>query len=139
MEFSYNMKLLLLDENNKVVEDQLFLDEVKNILCQSNSCTLFWNGKYHIFSYQWIKKDLDELEKYFMGDLFLCPIYTFENVLEEHVQQILSRFETKYSIIFYIHKIIGEKKICKDCFIIKRDGIVRVLCDKNPRHKQRQG
>ena len=118
MEFSYNMKLLLLDENNKVVEDQLFLDEVKNILCQSNSCTLFWNGKYHIFSYQWIKKDLDELEKYFMGDLFLCPIYTFENVLEEHVQQILSRFETKYSIIFYIHKIIGEKKICKDCIDI---------------------
>jgi large subunit ribosomal protein L36 len=31
------------------------------------------------------------------------------------------------------------KKICKDCTIIKRKGVVRVLCDKNPRHKQRQG
>ena len=31
------------------------------------------------------------------------------------------------------------KKICKDCKIIKRDRVVRVICDANPRHKQRQG
>ncbi len=31
------------------------------------------------------------------------------------------------------------KKICKDCQIIKREGVVRVLCKKNPKHKQRQG
>ncbi|BBB32907.1 large subunit ribosomal protein L36 [Thermotomaculum hydrothermale] len=30
------------------------------------------------------------------------------------------------------------KKICKDCKIIKRKGVVRVIC-KNPKHKQRQG
>ena len=30
------------------------------------------------------------------------------------------------------------KKICKECNIIRRQGVVRVLC-KNPRHKQRQG
>ena len=30
------------------------------------------------------------------------------------------------------------KKICKDCNVIRRQGVVRVLC-KNPRHKQRQG
>lgn len=30
------------------------------------------------------------------------------------------------------------KKICKDCIVIRRQGVVRVLC-KNPRHKQRQG
>ena len=30
------------------------------------------------------------------------------------------------------------KKICKDCRIIKRHGVVIVIC-KNPRHKQRQG
>jgi len=30
------------------------------------------------------------------------------------------------------------KKICRDCKIIKRKGVIRVLC-KNPRHKQRQG
>ena len=30
------------------------------------------------------------------------------------------------------------KKICENCKIIKREGILRVIC-KNPRHKQRQG
>ena len=31
------------------------------------------------------------------------------------------------------------KKICNDCRIIKRKGVVRVICKKNPKHKQRQG
>jgi large subunit ribosomal protein L36 len=31
------------------------------------------------------------------------------------------------------------KRICESCKIIKRRGIVRVICKANPRHKQRQG
>ncbi|MBP9038470.1 MAG: 50S ribosomal protein L36 [Candidatus Syntrophosphaera sp.] len=31
------------------------------------------------------------------------------------------------------------KKLCKDCRIIKRNGIIRVICSSNPKHKQRQG
>ncbi len=31
------------------------------------------------------------------------------------------------------------KKRCKDCKVIRREGVVRVICKKNPRHKQRQG
>ena len=30
------------------------------------------------------------------------------------------------------------KKICNDCKIIKRAGVVRCIC-KTPKHKQRQG
>ena len=30
------------------------------------------------------------------------------------------------------------KRICNKCQIIKRHGIVRVICE-NPKHKQRQG
>jgi large subunit ribosomal protein L36 len=30
------------------------------------------------------------------------------------------------------------KKICPKCKVIKRKGVVRVICT-NPRHKQRQG
>ncbi len=30
------------------------------------------------------------------------------------------------------------KKMCKDCKIIRRKGVVRVICS-NPKHKQRQG
>ncbi|PID30070.1 MAG: 50S ribosomal protein L36 [Candidatus Cloacimonadota bacterium] len=31
------------------------------------------------------------------------------------------------------------KVMCKDCRIIKRRGVIRVICSSNPRHKQRQG
>lgn len=31
------------------------------------------------------------------------------------------------------------KIICKDCRIIKRFGVIRVICSSNPKHKQRQG
>ena len=31
------------------------------------------------------------------------------------------------------------KKICSECKIVRRQGKVRVICKKNPKHKQRQG
>ncbi len=31
------------------------------------------------------------------------------------------------------------KKICDKCKIVRRCGVVRVICKKNPRYKQRQG
>lgn len=31
------------------------------------------------------------------------------------------------------------KKICEHCKIVKRRGVLRVICKKNPRHKQKQG
>ena len=34
--------------------------------------------------------------------------------------------------------LLSFKKICRKCKIIKRNGVVRVICT-DPRHKQRQG
>ncbi|MDZ7315543.1 MAG: 50S ribosomal protein L36 [candidate division KSB1 bacterium] len=31
------------------------------------------------------------------------------------------------------------KKLCAYCKVIRRKGQVRVICSRNPRHKQRQG
>ena len=31
------------------------------------------------------------------------------------------------------------KPICEHCKVIRRNGVVRIICKKNPRHKQRQG
>ena len=31
------------------------------------------------------------------------------------------------------------KPICEHCKVIRRRGVVRVICKRNPRHKQRQG
>jgi large subunit ribosomal protein L36 len=31
------------------------------------------------------------------------------------------------------------KRLCEGCKIVKRKNVVRVICNKNLRHKQRQG
>lgn len=31
------------------------------------------------------------------------------------------------------------KRMCKDCKVIRREGVVRIICKANPQHKQRQG
>jgi large subunit ribosomal protein L36 len=31
------------------------------------------------------------------------------------------------------------KKVCAKCTVIRRKGVVRVICTANSRHKQRQG
>jgi len=31
------------------------------------------------------------------------------------------------------------KKICDQCKVVRREGVVRVICSAKPRHKQRQG
>jgi large subunit ribosomal protein L36 len=35
--------------------------------------------------------------------------------------------------------LASVKKICRNCKIVRRKGVVRVICSKDPRHKQRQG
>ena len=31
------------------------------------------------------------------------------------------------------------KRICRSCKVVKRNGVVRVICSSDPKHKQRQG
>ena len=31
------------------------------------------------------------------------------------------------------------KPICKDCRVVKRKGVIRVVCKTSKKHKQRQG
>ena len=35
--------------------------------------------------------------------------------------------------------LASVKKICRNCKIIRRKGVVRVICTADARHKQRQG
>ena len=116
MEFTHNLKLLLVDKEKKVVmEDEAFLDEIKDILCQNNTCILDWNGKTQPFTYQWHKRNLTEVESQLMGDLFSRPIYEFDTILVRHVEQILSKIvNQEYTIVFYVTRLIGDKRISSD-------------------------
>lgn len=31
------------------------------------------------------------------------------------------------------------RKVCEKCRVVRRKGVVRVICTADPRHKQRQG
>jgi large subunit ribosomal protein L36 len=31
------------------------------------------------------------------------------------------------------------KPICEHCKVVRRRGVVRIICKRNPKHKQRQG
>lgn len=31
------------------------------------------------------------------------------------------------------------KRVCERCKIVRRNGVIYVMCTSNPRHKQRQG
>lgn len=31
------------------------------------------------------------------------------------------------------------KPLCRNCKVVKRAGVVRVICSSDPKHKQRQG
>ncbi|MFH1295526.1 MAG: 50S ribosomal protein L36 [bacterium] len=31
------------------------------------------------------------------------------------------------------------KKMCRDCKVLRRKRVVRVVCKRDPKHKQRQG
>jgi len=31
------------------------------------------------------------------------------------------------------------KPICEHCRVVKRKGVTRIICKRNPKHKQRQG
>jgi len=31
------------------------------------------------------------------------------------------------------------KPMCEHCKVIRRNGVVRIICSRNPKHKQRQG
>ena len=34
---------------------------------------------------------------------------------------------------------VSVKKMCRYCKIVRRHGVVRIICNSDPRHKQRQG
>ena len=59
------------------------------------------------------------------------------------MEELFCDIKTKVNNVFNKGNIMkvrtSVKKICEDCRIVKRTGVVRVICERNLRHKQRQG
>jgi len=113
MIYSHNLKVLLLDNSKNIIEDELVLNEIKDVLSKSNTISLLLNGKLENITINWERQRLSKMQDYFMGDLFANPIYEFDSIILNHTREVISKIECKYIIKFYISRIISDKIINK--------------------------
>ena len=115
---THNLKIILVDSSGNIVVDHDFLEEIKTALCQLNTKKIKWNGKIIDITIKWRRKELTNIEKQFMGDLYSCPVYNFDSIILNHTTQIISNIHntTKYTIRFYISRLIGDTTICRDSY-----------------------
>lgn len=116
--YTHNLKIILVDISGNIITDNYFLDEIKTALCQFNTTTIQWNNKNVDVTIKWNRKELNNIEKEFMGDLYSNPIYNFDSIIVNHTKKIISNINNKsnYNIKFYISKLIGDRTICKDSY-----------------------
>ena len=117
--YTHNLKIILVDISGNIVVDDDFLDEIKNALCQSKTKKVEWNGQNLDVTIKWHRKELNNLQKQFMGDLFTTPIYDSDSIIVNHTTQMISCYDDSYNIKFYVSRVIGDKTICKNsCGIV---------------------
>lgn len=116
--YTHNLKIILIDTNGNIVSDNEFLDEIKNTLCQLNTQKIQWNSKNLDVTIKWHRKELNNIEKQFMGDLYSNPAYDVDSIIVNHTTHIISSINNKsnYNIKFYISKLIGNKTICRNSY-----------------------
>jgi len=115
MNYTHNLNILLFDNEDNSVKDDIFLNEIKNILCKNNTIVCDYNGKKENIIIKWDRNELNNIEKYFMGDLFAFPIYDMDSLILKHTNSIISNIKSRYTIKFHLSRIIRDNKISKDC------------------------
>ena len=121
MMYTHNLKIILVDKQNNIITntntDDSFLASVKAKFTKNIIHPIEWNGKMENISVQWFQNPLNDVQKYFMGDLFACPIYEMDSILVKHCEKTIASCITdnkEYSIRFHISRIIRDKQICLD-------------------------
>jgi hypothetical protein len=114
--YTHNLKIIMIDSDGNIVLDNEILDEIKKVLCQSNTKKIQWNGQNIDVIIKWHRIELNNIQIQFMGDLFTTPIYDFDSIIVNHTNQVISNYNNKhnYNIKFHISRVIGDKTICKD-------------------------
>jgi hypothetical protein len=116
--YTHNLKIILVDNSGNIILDNEFLEEIKNTLCQLNTTKVQWNGKNTDVTIKWHRKELNNIEKQFMGDLYSNPAYNFDTIIVNHANQIISNINntSNYNIKFYISRLIGDPTTCRDSY-----------------------
>ena len=116
--YTHNLKIILVDSSGNIILDNDFLDKIKNTLCQINTTKMQWYNKNIDITIKWHRKELNNIEKQFMGDLYSIPMYSVDSIIVNHTNQIISNINntSNYNIKFYISRLIGDKTICRDSY-----------------------
>jgi len=104
--YTYNLKLLLFDDNFNLVNDELELDRIKKHLLEDKPIFMKINGNFTDVTIKWDKKEISVIDEYFMGDLFANPIYNNDSLIMTHTQQRLIHAYSKYNIKFHITRLM---------------------------------
>jgi hypothetical protein len=116
-EYTHNLKIILVDKNGKIILDNYILDEIKKTLCQLNTKKVSWNNENLEVSIKWERKELTNIEKELMGDLYSTPVYNLDSIIVNHTNQIISSInKSNYKIKYHISKVIGDKSICNNSY-----------------------
>jgi len=114
MPYTHNLKIILLDNNNNIIENKNILNKIKNILFIVNIYNIEWNVLILNISIKWDKILLSYLNQELMGDLFSYPIYP-DRIIYNNTKETILKINCKYIIKFYISKILCYNLIDKNC------------------------
>jgi hypothetical protein len=114
MNYTHNLKIILLDKNKNIVKDDIFLEEIKDLFTKNNMNICLYNNKIEQIFIKWDRIKLNKIEKTFMGDLFSFPIYEIDSLIIEHTKKTIEKIKSKYTIYFYISRMLTEKIILQD-------------------------
>lgn len=97
MKFTHNMKVLVIDPQENIVENAELLYLIKEKLREPYTQIITIPNISHQWKVTvfWEFKPLTKLQSYFMGDLFACPSYSFENLIYEHTEKRLKQIEVQ--------------------------------------------
>jgi len=113
--YTHNLKIILVDTSGNIVEDEEYMDEIKQIFYEPQSHIISWTQKREVYTILWTRQKLDKLQSYCMGDLFSCPIYEKDSIILIHTQKTINSISNpKYKIHFHISRVAGDKQIIPD-------------------------
>ena len=117
--YTHNLKIILVDESGKIILEDGFLEEIKDKLCKINKESEVWDGKEIDIIMKWERKELNNIERELMGDLYINSAYDIDSIIVNHTKGVIGKINNRsnYGIKFYISRVIGDKKICRDSYL----------------------
>jgi len=108
----FNMKVLFVDTEDNIIEDEIFMNEIINTLTKRNEQII--DGE--LYPIQWKYKLLTKNEKNFIGNFFSNTIYNDDRIIYMHTKMTFIKLFRKiitpenYRIRFNITRLLKYRE-----------------------------